>query len=309
MPVRFVRAAYQFRLRVRMEKRLQYYLLVWHCVVGLVLLASAVAKVVSGVEAGSGLSYLTPSVEFRAAMLLLEVLVGVALISRFAPRLSHLASTFVFAAFVTSSGWMVSVGVTDCGCFGGFVLNPVFMLAFDSIVLVSLVYSAKFLPQENLRRARLVRGLVVPTASCLALLSSLLFAYSYACGFSLGGLSKFMAGERVLITRSSVSLAPGEPSSSEAFYVSVQNRSGVAARLVGGLDNCSIRSDVQFPISIPSDETAVVRLILSRPNEPGLIAQKYQLYAESSGLHVLPIDVSSLVVSTHSVPASNSHEM
>jgi|GEM_PF-645663 len=127
-------------------------------ILGLLLLAAAVAKLMSG----GGPSDFGVAIQavWTGAIVCYEILLGLWLVSGVGVRWSLKAAALTFLVFAGATVWMVARGVKDCGCFGALSLPPQITYWIDVAALAAATWAI-------LREHR--RGWVFPTAIlCLA---------------------------------------------------------------------------------------------------------------------------------------------
>ena len=79
--------------------------------------------------------------QIQLAVVILEISLGLWLLSGKAPDGSWLVALFTFSAFAAVSLWLASIGRSSCGCFGRLAVSPWYAFAIDVVVLAALTLS------------------------------------------------------------------------------------------------------------------------------------------------------------------------
>jgi hypothetical protein len=82
-------------------------------------------------------------------VLIAEMFLGMWLVSGLWPNHCRWMAVACFTAFAAYSGYRALTGSCDCGCFGGHVVHPWFVLVFDSLAVAALVMWAP-VPEKDL---------------------------------------------------------------------------------------------------------------------------------------------------------------
>ncbi|HWE37483.1 MAG TPA: DUF1573 domain-containing protein [Isosphaeraceae bacterium] len=128
----------------------------------------------------------------------------------------------------------------------------------------------------------------VATAGLVLLVLSAWALYAFG---SISMALDFVAGERLLVDehrKSFGSLASGQSSSLE---FTVNNMTGHTVRIIGCQSKCTCTMAQGLPMSIPSSERRVVRILIHALPRPGEVAEALWLYTDDRGRPQIIINV------------------
>ncbi len=212
---------------------------------------SAAAYAVSGWSARA---------EVKPALIAIEIVLGLWFVSGYGLRAARWVALALFATFTLVSGAAVVTGEHSCGCLGNAQINPLAVMAFDSIAVL-LVVAVR--PRELWQPADWAAGQIAMGATALTAVG--------AAGFwivSGGSLGTASPGQVLGIDPVLVSVGQCRPEVPVAAYVTFTNRTGEPIQVIVAQSDCScLTADV--PAWVGPGESRDVRVEVRPPKEPG----------------------------------------
>jgi hypothetical protein len=191
-----------------------------------------------------------------------ELILGLWLLSGSHQRGAWLAALLTFVAFVGVSGYLGSVGVASCGCFGMTQASPWLVSGLDVLVLTVLgwtrpprvtVYSPSGL-QSGVR--------LVFVANVIVVVVTTGFALRYG---SLAIALARLRGEPLTVQRGYLDLGIVSPGTIVFGTVKVTNWSHEPVRIIGGTSDCACTVIDDLPLTIPANEMHDIRIKMVVP--------------------------------------------
>jgi hypothetical protein len=231
--------------------------------VGFLLLAAASAKLFGwNYQPVSETAWLAiPAV--RMAAVVLESLMGLWLLTGFAPIRSWLASLGVFTFFAGVSAYSGWRGVASCGCFGAIQVSPWITFGLDIAVLLAL---SVFRPRwERLADVRQAFTGIAKYAGGAAVLAVACWGVGRCFFASPQEAMAFLRGEHVIVEQETLDLGIGCNGEWKIGKVGVRNRSARPVRIIGGHSDCSCVMAQELPVTIEPGELVEVPIHLQYP--------------------------------------------
>jgi hypothetical protein len=254
-------------------------------VFGVLLLAAAALKAHGlGLEPVGRMGvFSTP--EAQLAIIELELLLGLWLISGMYAIGSWLAAVLTFGGFAAASFYMGWVGQSSCGCLGRVAVNPWFAFVLDLVVLAVLLVGRPDLTslRESPRGSLTAVLPIACVAAGIALLSGLLFILAYLGFGSVPAAIAHFRGERVTVRPRLVDVGAGVSGQQRTVTVEVTNWTAKPVRLIGGTSDCSCTVLDDLPVAIPPQETRAVSVHVSLSGRPGQFTRLAGFVVEDQG--------------------------
>jgi hypothetical protein len=247
-------------------------------VLGVVLLAAAVLKL-------SGLNvtavprvgwFSTPQVQ--AAVAAWELVLGLWLLAGAHRTWAWLATVGTFMTFAGVSGYLDSIGVARCGCFGAIRASPKDALGVDMVALALLAIGR---PGFRGGAFRLPPGVAGVTAATVAVLLALTGIGSLVYGSPQAALAR-LRGDALTVSASYVDFGSGAAGQALEATVEVRNWTDHPVRLTGGTSDCTCVTTLDLPMTIPPGEVRPVTLRLALPgSQPGVFTRTATILTDS----------------------------
>ncbi len=263
---------------LRKEKVLQRIVFV---VLGLLLLVTALLKFQGPANGALGQNTILFSPRVQFAVMEVEALLGLWLLSG---RARWAAWFFAVAFFVAVAGvslYLGLMGQSSCGCFGRIRVSPWNAFALDAACLAAL----------GLCRPSFRRGLGDNSADSHRLLEALTIigGVGLILAVCLGSIrlaggshpSDFLArvrGEQISVEPAVTDLGSGERGQKCRFTVRLHNHTDHTVRIVGGTTSCACNVIDDLPVSIPPGGSVPVTIHTGFKGTPGLFQQEFQFY-------------------------------
>ena len=247
---------------------------------GLALVAAASLKLVGTSASSVPLVGWTASAEFQVGLILVELALGVALLSGVSPVVVRWLAVGVFATFAGYSGYVTLTGTSSCGCFGELPVRPVAALVFDLLAVAGLLVGRPAMTQPT---PAPTTGRVWDVA--LGLTLSVVVAGSVAAAMvaragSLDAAVLMFRGEEVSFSPAVLDVGSGPEGEVCEHTVQVSNHSGRPVRLVAGSRDCTCDATPSLPVTLPPGRTRDVLIRTKRAGDVGQYSRSYALTAD-----------------------------
>ncbi len=243
-------------------------------VCGVILVAAVVLKI-WGVSVGGvaqPLTMITPHAQLFGVVC--EGFIGVWLLSGLDRRRAWFASVVLFTVLAGVSLFLISEGLSSCGCFGRVVVHPWLTFVLDA-TLIALLLIFRPMPepvrdgQPNLLHA------VVGAAAILVVAGGGTMIY---WGTGIEGTITRLRGEALTLDPAIVELGEGVVGTTREFSVSVVNHTDQPLELIGGTSSCSCIVTRDLPRIVPARGRCDVPVTATFSGSPGLFQHQLEFY-------------------------------
>lgn len=279
--------------------------------IGGLLLAGAALKVQGlGVGPVAALGVFSPPA-FQLATVLLEVFLGLWLLSGKQQTGSWLTALGVFITFAGVSSYLTWVGQSSCGCFGKLSVKPGNALLIDLAALTALLVGRPDLKPlwANLRSslARLIISGGCGLAGIVVICGLLLGLASASFG-SVAAAVAYFRGERVSVQPRLVEVGEGVPGEQRTVTVELANWTDKPVRLIGGTTGCSCTVLNDLPLTIPAKEVGAVSVRISLSGKPGVFTRKVAFLVDDDGFQAVAFRLTGRILAPDDSPRATSSE-
>lgn len=261
-----------------------------HLTVGLILIASAMMKMVAPFNSASGLSRLLPSETLQWMLMGLELYLGIALVSFTWPKISHLLATVFFSFSTLASLWMVWVGVSDCGCFGRISMNPSVVFAFDTTIAATLLLTRPVVPSSVADDWSRAKKPMLSSFAAVVTVSSVILVLSLIQGISPSMLRGRIQGN-VTVHPARVSIGAVSKGKATPIDIAVCNNSPNKVKIVGGTDGCDAWALTEFPVIVPPKSEVQIALLHGGSGSPGFMSSVYTVFVDDGSLNSVSLQI------------------
>lgn len=258
------------------------FLLLSRCL-GMLLVGAAALKLF-GLAGGELTSTAFFSTEIQVAVLELELLLGLWLLSGSNPICAWLTSLVMFASFAVMSSYQGWVGQVSCGCFGSLSVSPWYALGIDVVALGALAMCRPDLKPLREQPRYLWSKVVLPVGSVVAGAALLLAALAGVAQVAFGSTDAawaFLRGERLSVRPRVVDIGTGVLGEFRNGTVELVNRTDSAIRVVGGTSTCSCIVTEDLPLTIPGGAASTVRVFVRFVGSEGRFRQVATLHTDN----------------------------
>jgi hypothetical protein len=257
---------------------------------GVLLLAAAALKLHGLAIDPAGRSGLFSAPEWQVAVVEIEILLALWLLSGNRPIGSWITALLAFGSFAVASFYQGWIGYASCGCFGRVEVNPWLTFGLDVCVLAALIVGRPDLqllrasPRSALGTALLpLGGGVIGTTAVLALLVG---AAHLSFGSSQAALA-YLRGERLSVSPRLLEMGEGHAGETLDAAVELRNWADKPIRVYGGTSDCSCVATDDLPLSIPPGEARSVRVRIRLPRADGLFNRTAYLITDDEQTRTL----------------------
>ncbi len=227
-------------------------------VLGMILLVAAGFKAWALYTDPSPALFLFSSPRWQILLIESETLLGLWLISGFAPQGAWLMALVAFTLMACFSLHLGIAGESSCGCLGKVSLKPWYSFGLDVAAVAGLLvwrpvdFSVRALRDEWLPRF-LRPGLHLASGVGLILVASL--TVLWLTSPSLWGALALLRGESLTFEPSVVEIGSGERGLKRDFSLTIHNNSDRSISLVGGHADCHCITTAELPLTVPLMES------------------------------------------------------
>lgn len=222
--------------------------------------------------------------QFQLAVIEVEVILGLWLVSGWWNRAARAGALAFFAAAAAASLYMALIGAPSCGCFGRASVSPWITLVLDLTIFAAL---ALLRPPAGDRAKGWARHLAlvgVGTAFMLAAAGTALLITSENPAHFLARLR----GETIAIDPWVSDVGEGTTSEDRCFTVRLTNHADKAIRIVGGSSSCRCVTTEGLPVTLPPGRSVSVPIRVSfRGKSPGRFQLPFTLFTDDQRQPVL----------------------
>lgn len=246
---------------------------------GLLLIMAAILKWRAfGGSHSSALFDVAPQLEWLAIQF--EVLLGLALLIGWQPRLTWSLTMLLLAAFGGANLMMIAQGRSSCGCLGVVQVPPLVMLFVDIVFLGFLWGARASIDSASVEKQKPHRLIGWGVASLIFGLA--LGALTIVRGAEIGSwlascLPPSVSGQYVMSEPAVSDLGSGAVGEWRTVEVSIRNRSSEPITLIGSERNCRCRADSKLPLTLAPQEVVSISVEVKMGQTTGIQRDRFWL--------------------------------
>lgn len=202
---------------------------------------------------------------------LVELFVGVLLLTNFSKRLSWILGVSLFISLTLFSANTAISGVSDCGCFGPLKVNPWITTCFNVTAVLLLLLARLFSPSKGIISE--IFFVIVVSIAGLGLAS-------FASGAYADHVVAYLKGDLVYLAPSFTDIGLASPGEKRLLRIRVYNLTSQPVKVVGGSVACSCMVVNELPPLIPANGSVEVGIEIKINNQPGLFGYTFQLFTD-----------------------------
>lgn len=227
----------------------------------------------------AGSPFLSRTMEY--ALLEVEVLLALWLLSGWRRSWAWLATSVTFGVFALASLYMAWLGRSSCGCFGEVQVSPWITFGIDCAVLAVLFL---FRPREQEAtegQARWIawRPIAAVAGGMVALLAVACLILTFA-GISPAQALARLRGDHVTVEPATVDGGTAPRGTLQKLTLHLQNNTDHPIRITGGTTDCSCVATDDLPLTIPAGEQRPLHVRVKFNGNPGVFKRTYWLYTD-----------------------------
>jgi hypothetical protein len=207
------------------------------------------------------------------ATIQVETLLGLWLVSGWAPRAARLAGIGFFLILAGSSLYLALEGQPSCGCLGRVTVSPWLTFALDTAVVAALLL------------LRPAPGFAIPTGGLLRAswpiaLGTMLILVLTAGLFLLAvedpeaALAR-LRGEPITVEPSRSWVGERPAWEEETFTILLRNHGNARVRIYGGTADCACIVTRDLPVTVPPHESRPISVQVMFKGPPGLFQRRF----------------------------------
>jgi len=222
---------------------------------------------------------LTP--RLLVAVIEVEILLGLWLLSGLAMRAAWLAALAFFAAGAAANVYLAVEGQRSCGCFGAVAVHPWWTVALDVVIVLFLVTvrpaSTPALPDSGWLAS--VATSALGAAAILTVICGVFFLLFDNPTAALA----WLRGEAVTVEPYVTDVGEGVAGEWRTFTIRVRNHGNRTVRIFGGTTSCACIATKDLPVDIPPYESRSIRVEMGFRGLPGRFVHDFVLLTDSPG--------------------------
>jgi hypothetical protein len=220
---------------------------------------------------------LTP--RLLVALIEIEIVLGLWLLSGLAPRAAWLASLVFFTLGAAANLYMAFEGQRSCGCFGRVEVSPWLSLTLD-VAAVAALLTLRPARGEQLRAAPWLQGLLRTAGGAVVFLVLIGGALLLCCDDPQRVLAQ-LRGELRTVEPPVTDVGEGRPGEQRTFTIQLANRTPAPVRILGGTSSCACVATDDLPLTLNAGETRSMTVQIRFRGSPGRFQQRFVLYTDS----------------------------
>jgi hypothetical protein len=248
---------------------------------GLLLLVTAFLKFQGPAGGALGQNTILFSPRLQFAVMEVEALLGLWLLSGRAKRAAWFFAVAFFLIVAGVSLYLGLMGQSSCGCFGRIRVSPWSAFALDVACLVGLGLCRPSFRRgqgDNTADSHWLRETFMIGGGVGAILAVCLGSILLAGGSHPGDFLARVRGDRVSVEPPMTDMGSGVAGQKCRFTVRLHNHSDHTITIDGGTTNCSCIATDDLPVSIPPGGSVPVTVSTGFKGTPGLFQQEFQFY-------------------------------
>lgn len=226
---------------------------------------------------------LTP--RLLVAVIEVEILLGLWLLSGLAMRGAWLAALAFFAAGASANVYLAVEGQRSCGCFGRVEVNPWFTLGLDLTATLALLLCRP--PPLSVLPSPQAKAYLFKTALAAGAAVVLIGGACLLWNDDLDAALSQLRGEAITVEPDPTDVGEGAAGEKRTFSVQLSNRSAKTVRILGGTTSCSCIATNDLPITIAPGATETISVEVRFRGSPGRFLHRFYLYTDAEGQRVV----------------------
>lgn len=268
--------------------------------VGTLLIVAALLKLHSFLFAPFEPQFLLPLRWQQLALIELEALLGVWLLSGQAWRFARWAGFLFFTAAAGASIYLAISGQSSCGCFGQVQASPRVALAIDLAALVGLVL-ARGKPSESFVSP--LRSMAVRSVLGSLVILGLAFELFFLTVREPEQVLARWRGEIIGLEPGVIDAGSQESGTQRAVSIRVHNYSRDAIEIVGGSSTCACVAIESLPVKFQPGTYADIQILINYKGSPGHFVHQFVLYTDHPSARVVYVTFRGEVTAKAPTPA------
>jgi hypothetical protein len=219
---------------------------------------------------------LTP--RLLVAVIEVEILLGLWLLSGLAMRAAWLAALAFFAAGAAANVYLAVEGQRSCGCFGKLTVSPWWTLGLDAAVVMLLIIIR---PAVGISTAPASLSLGVKTALSTGLVVALIGGGFVLLAEDPARTLAQLRGEVVAVSPAVTEVGEGTAGEQREFTIRLTNYTARPVRVLGGTTTCSCIATQDLPVEIAPNQSQELKVRIRFVGSPGRFQHRFALYTDS----------------------------
>jgi hypothetical protein len=218
------------------------------------------------------------SARSEVAVIELEIILGLWLLSGWAVRAAWVAGLMFFCSLASVSLYLALTGQRSCGCFGPVEVHPWLTFALDVAAVAALIIWRPSLAAD-MQVGTLLPGLLKIGAGALVLLVLIAGAFLLLFDNPVDALAK-LRGESITVEPVASDIGEGSVGEERVFRLQLSNRSNRGIRIVGGTSNCSCIATESLPITLLKGESKSINVKVKFSGSVGRFQHRFVLLTD-----------------------------
>jgi hypothetical protein len=233
----------------------------------------------------------------RAQLAIVEIegVMGLWLVSGVYPRASMLVGCAFFGFLASVSLYLALAGRSSCGCFGRISVDPWATFAFDVAACLALAVARPPAEMPDPSRWLHALGRTSLRVSGLLLIAGTFF---YLVVNDPGGALGRLRGDSVTIEPPVCDCGSGSVGSERVVQVQITNRSDHSIRVTGASADCRCVATRSLPLSLAQGETRAIDVAAQFLGSPGRFRHRFKLFTDDEAHPVVVAHIAGRVTPT-----------
>lgn len=248
---------------------------------GSLLLVTALLKLQGPARGALGQNTILFSPRVQFAVMEVEALLGLWLLSGRARRAAWFFAVAFFLAVAGVSLYLGLMGQSSCGCFGRIRVSPWSAFGLDVGCLAALGLSRPSFGRgqgHNAVDSHRLREAFTIVGGVGAILAVCLGGILLAGGSRPGDFLARVRGDRITVEPPVTDMGSGERGQKCRFTVRLHNHTDRTITIVGGTTTCACIATDDLPVSIPPGGSVPLTVRTGFKGTPGMFQQEFQFY-------------------------------
>jgi hypothetical protein len=252
-----------------------------YAVLGLLLLVTALLKLQGPADGALDQNTILFSPRLRFAVMEMEALLGLWLLSGWAKRTAWFFAVAFFLMVAGFSLYLGLMGQSSCGCFGRIHVSPwnAFALDVACLGMLGLCWSTFRHQQEEVNSRRLREAFSI-AGWVIGILTICLVGILMVGGTRTGDFLAHARGDRITVEPPVTDMGSDVAGEVCRFTVRLHNHTDHAIRIVGGTTSCGCIATDDLPLSIPPSGSVPVAVSGKFRGTSGLFQQVFVFYSD-----------------------------